>query len=309
MISEEVRMLHRRDMPSPIPRRPAEDPSEFAVGPHGLADEPASGRMGENTSAEREGPYNQGVGRVVRSFDDEGNDSAQVRGVRSPASAIEEPREGGASVLLDDSSRGHEPARTEGEIAASELAKPDEASAGNSGKSRAVQEQYPEDAAKEIPSARSSNARTKRRPRVPAPGIPFEPFELDKTALLHSGHGTSTIAGGNFGGVIRDRMRLAFAPGQSVRDTARTSPALTVHKETSRMMKQKFVNGIYDEEGPLQGQEKHKNPVLNQVARMGLRNPTYLPQDSARLLRKVQSLLPTIAAARPPARSSAKSSS
>ena len=43
-------------------------------------------------------------------------------------------------------------------------------------------------------------------------------------------------------------------------------------------------------------QQVYKQPVLHEVAKMALKNGTYLAQDRDRLLRKVQSLLPATAA-------------
>ncbi|CAK4030852.1 Hypothetical predicted protein [Lecanosticta acicola] len=61
-----------------------------------------TGRMGENVSAGREGPNAQGVGRPVRYEDRRGDapqDTTQLaRGARA-GSGVEEPSEGGASVL------------------------------------------------------------------------------------------------------------------------------------------------------------------------------------------------------------------
>ncbi|GAB7363543.1 hypothetical protein MBLNU230_g3810t1 [Neophaeotheca triangularis] len=59
----------------------------------------------------------------------------------------------------------------------------------------------------------------------------------------------------------------------------------------------KMVKGKYDEEGLLSGKSKYpKQPVLDGIARMTLKNGTYLSDDGERFLKKVQSLLPSQAA-------------
>ena len=60
---------------------------------------------------------------------------------------------------------------------------------------------------------------------------------------------------------------------------------------------QSLVNGVYDPEGLLAGKEKHKQPVLNEITRMTMKNGTYLTSDSDRVLKKVRSLLPAMQAA------------
>lgn len=58
----------------------------------------------------------------------------------------------------------------------------------------------------------------------------------------------------------------------------------------------KMVNGVYDKDGLFEGKQKYRQPLLNEVARLTMRNGTYLGQDSERLLKKVQSLLPAMQA-------------
>ena len=58
-----------------------------------------------------------------------------------------------------------------------------------------------------------------------------------------------------------------------------------------------IVKGEYDKDGLLQGNMKHKQPVLNEIQRVTMMNGTYL-QEGNRLLKKVQSLLPTLPSAR-----------
>ena len=59
---------------------------------------------------------------------------------------------------------------------------------------------------------------------------------------------------------------------------------------------QNAVKGVYDGDGVLGGAQKHKQPLLNEIAKLTLKNGTYLGADGERLLKKVQSLLPSMQA-------------
>ena len=61
----------------------------------------------------------------------------------------------------------------------------------------------------------------------------------------------------------------------------------------------KLVLGKYDPNGLLEGKTVHKQPALNEIAKMTLKNGTYLQSDGDRFLRKVQSLLPAMQASQP----------
>ena len=70
----------------------------------------------------------------------------------------------------------------------------------------------------------------------------------------------------------------------------------SVPQSVRESMMKKLVQGTYDADGFLQGKEKYKQPVLNEIAKMTLKNGTYLIPDGERLLRKVRSLLPSVQA-------------
>ncbi|EMC95077.1 hypothetical protein BAUCODRAFT_149103 [Baudoinia panamericana UAMH 10762] len=57
----------------------------------------------------------------------------------------------------------------------------------------------------------------------------------------------------------------------------------------------KMVKGRYDEDGLLRGKSKHKQAILNDIAKIGLKNATYSGGDLERVLKKVRSLLPVTA--------------
>lgn len=68
-------------------------------------------------------------------------------------------------------------------------------------------------------------------------------------------------------------------------------------EEVRKATMDKMVRGKYDEDGLLAGNSKYpKQPVLDGIARMTLKNGTYLSSDGERFLKKVHSLLPSQAA-------------
>ncbi|KAK3623468.1 hypothetical protein LTR56_021558 [Elasticomyces elasticus] len=323
-ISEEVRALNR-DVPSLGPSKPQNDDADFAVGPYGVSEVEIPGRMGENQSPGREGPYNQGAGRVVRAQDDvelNPGHSQHVRGVRTTEGKTEEPIQGGAAVLME-------------QMPPVEASPAEEQQAAQAGRG---------------PAPIQSTAR--RGPRVQPAGTPFQPREMSMEDLTTSGNSASTIAAKNFAGVVADRIHIAAEPGEltdgprdldqlahkllsrqithfrsaeekeavvaKVKEIMHFEQDLTPQQLANRdpeklaqleaegkrpvffrplpeavrtSLVDKMVKGIYDSTKVLGG-EKHKQPVLNTVVRMTTMNSTYLTSDSERFLKKVKSLLP-----------------
>lgn len=277
--------------------------------------------MGENTSAAREGPFNQGARRYVRDQDDgrmDSNETEQVRGARTNDGKTEEPLEGGAALLQEES--GMETA-----------AIPDQSAAK-------TQEPAVVRAQPKTPKSRGS--------RIQPPGTPYKPHQPTLADLTTIGTNTSTIAANNFLGVLADRIYIVASPGHTSdgpRDIDQLARKLLA-KQITRLHSQdekaavlarvkelkgyeknmtsqqkanqnpekaakghayfqplaegvrsslvdKMVKGVYDGEQVLAGQ-KYKQPVLNTVARATMMNGTYLSSDGDRLLQKVRSLLP-----------------
>ncbi|KAK4565348.1 hypothetical protein LTR86_003965 [Recurvomyces mirabilis] len=314
-ISEEVRLLNR-DVPSFGPSKPQNEES-YAVGPQGSADLNTPGRMGENASPGREGPFAQGVGRTASSRRDEGMgaDNEAIRGIRTPDHGVEDPDRGGETVL--------------------------EASQGST----------TADASSRSLDGQPTNVASRRKPTMKSPGSHFQPSPVSYKDLVQSGNQSSTIAANNFEGTINDHVRLAAEPGEfasrrdintiaqrqlagqivrldsleekkAVHDKVKeikrfdrevTAQASEVEKQAQvgkrggkkpntelsplpdtikTMLINKLVKGVYDQEGVLGGAQKHKQPVLDRLAKMGILNGTYLASDSERFLKKVESLLP-----------------
>jgi len=185
-ISAEVRALNR-DVPSLGPSQPPNDSADFAVGPQGTGELGIPGRMGENMPPQREGIYGQGASRVSRDEEVALAEGGQTKGVRDPSAGVEDPSRGGAAVLGGEAGA---------QVSEQELAKA-EAEMG------VEQEQI----------AAATTAAPSQSSRVPAPGMPFRPRQPTLEDLTHSGNNASTIAAGNFEGVLADRLHQVASPG------------------------------------------------------------------------------------------------
>ncbi|EME43872.1 hypothetical protein DOTSEDRAFT_53141 [Dothistroma septosporum NZE10] len=230
-----------------------------------VADSP---RVGDNVSEGREGPNAQGVGRPVR-YEDRRNGlqdtTLEARGVRG-SGQVEEPAEGGASVL-----------------------------GGSNPESAHHQEWIERSGREQEDTQNAAPARTAQNIVQPRLNHTLSTTRLEKD-LIH-GPRTYTIAGTNtraFLGSIRNRLGSTTFP---------SSPAAepTKHRfnRLSQFAQQSLVNklvaGQYDRENWLSGEKFAKNTTLKEVARKTTLNGTYLQMDAERLVKKVQSLLPSAA--------------
>ncbi|KAK3720808.1 hypothetical protein LTR37_003471 [Vermiconidia calcicola] len=326
MISEEVKML-QRDHPSPSFGEPDANTlrppgAGKTVDPEAVGQNVSPGRMGDNDTATQEGPLAQGVGRPVAADEDVPDRTALARGARTPHDALEEPAEGGASVM--DSIRGEDVGTTT-------------TRAPNQNDAYA-------------PTSRRTSTQ-KSTQSVASQAI--QPKSPARAALLHGPYTPSTIAGSGFESVIEDRIRTVAEPGQSddsrdarylaqklmdgqlvrfvskqeraaVEEEAKkiaaqraqehtrwkkvgkddVQPSPPTHKfaplpeAVQTSMIDKLVAGKYDQRGLWQSTANHKRPVLDTIARMTLKND----KDGTRLLEKVRSLLPAEQTALPGAK-------
>jgi hypothetical protein len=136
------------------------------------------GRMGEHENPRKEGPFAQGVGRVVRGSDEDPTYSKEARGIRTPNSRLETPAEGGASVM--------EPMGRVPEAPVSS-----EPNAGTA----------------EAPATTTTKSTTSR-PVAPAKEVSPSKSSQTIERYLHTGSGTSTLSSSNFPGMIIDRAAL-----------------------------------------------------------------------------------------------------
>lgn len=276
-------------------------PKPSGVSPQSQGKDVAPGRMGENDSPRKEGPFAQGVGRVVRGSDEDPTYSKQARGIRTPDSKIETPSEGGASVM--------EPMG-----AAPEAPVAEQPNAGTA----------------EAP-ATTTTPTTNSSPVAPAKEVAPSKSAQTIAEYLHSGNGTSTLLSSNFPGMIADRaavlsprsspstpteaevaFRLRRNPKQLTAFRTRADKdSYTKSRAESNLPKfrplpesaqQQIINrmvlGRYDKHRLLGGWDLHKQqPLLNPVHRELLKNPTYLGKDAKQFMDKLKGLLPTAAAA------------
>lgn len=305
-------------------------PKDTGVSPQSQGKFVGSGRMGENESPRKEGPFAQGVGRAVSEGEDP-SFSKQARNIRDPHGRMETPAEGGASVM---------------EPMGGAAPEAPEASQPNAGTAEAP--------------ATASTSPTNVKPVAPAK-------ETSPSFSVHSN--TATLLNNNVTGIIQDRANIlsprstpsaptnseiahrlrhnknqltAFrsveeqksynashiklnaqlqqlekdieqetnAKGKegvskelmkeywSVRKQEQKTPAFIPLPQTTQSgMINRMVLGKYDEQGLLSGKQVHRQPLLNSVASELLKNSTYLAKDSEKLLSKLRGILPAPAAA------------
>lgn len=162
----------------------------------------------------------------------------------------------------------------------------------------------------------------------PSP-VPFKPAKVSKDAFLHLGQSGATIAAGNYEGVVIDRLKFLaertqdsfrypphlarqmlegkFVAFQDEKEKAKVLAAAKFAKrhpekafkpleqKTQDALLDRLVRGRYGDVNAA----PHKNDVLNHIERSTLLNTSYLQSDGQKFLRKVSSLLPSQAAARP----------
>ncbi|KAJ9625013.1 hypothetical protein H2203_004964 [Taxawa tesnikishii (nom. ined.)] len=330
-VSQEVQMLNRGTPSGP---KVAGSNSPYPrIRSRGVDAEDAgytrsSGQMGANFSSGREGPNAQGVGRPLRA----GFASDESRSERGTVGRVEDPAEGGVSLMEATRDMEGQDLNEEEEFDEDEDEDEDDDESGPSGYSTLQELQMLEQFDKEEITA-----------------VPFDPEPVTREEYLQLGQGGATIAGGNYEGVVADRLKLL---AEQIQDDFRYAPDIA-----KRMMKGEFISfkdedekaavlaaaAIYAENNaskiaeqrggeeevekfehdfaPVSAQTQnatfdklvrgtygdlhanpHKHEVLNQIARSTLRNSSYLAADGAKLLKKVSSLLPSQAAARPAAR-------
>jgi hypothetical protein len=138
------------------------------------------GRMGEHENPRKEGPFAQGVGRVVRGSDEDPTYSKAARGIRTPNSRLETPAEGGASVMEPMGGAPEAPVSSE-----------------------------PNAGTAEAPATTTTTTKpTTSRPAAPAKEVSPSQSSQTLSHYLHTGSGTSTLASSNFPGMIIDRAAL-----------------------------------------------------------------------------------------------------
>ncbi|KAK3072619.1 hypothetical protein LTR53_006483 [Teratosphaeriaceae sp. CCFEE 6253] len=278
-VSEEIRALNRGGPTSGPSTSASED---YGVGPQSLHQSDNPGRMGETMQLEREGPYGQGAARATRGIEeDEQSDvnvSSHVRGARTLGGKTEEPVEGGAAVLGGDGGVK--------DLAAAEQA--------DSQVEAAEQRETSSDTP--APSDPTKSSPPQKRSRLPTPGIPFHPEQPTIDTLTRSGTKSSTIAAGNFAGVLADRLHaIASAghlPGASASASASTVTLRThqllrgqlmqLHSAEDRAAVVAKANGIVNLDAHLTSQQRANMPSKKATEPRGAKDTGDTPKQAPR---------------------------
>lgn len=284
--------------------------------------------MGQTESRSREGPFAQGVGRLAREDEADPNVGKQARGLRSPEGAMEEPSQGGVGVMeplglgQDTSSSTPSGESVEGSAPTSGTVETHTSATPitSSGKSRQIQTSTKNALTAQDYLTMGQNGATIAannfpgvlRDRINLVAPPSGPSHASTKAFeyrLATG-GTRLTAAASYEqkASVRDHeaqkaQSAAKKKGMKQAPFENRPRFSGVRNSTKQDMIGRLVQGRYDPAGLLEGQKVHRQPLLNEIAKMTLKNPTYLDADGDRLLKKVRSLLP---AAAPAARQAAK---
>lgn len=333
-ISDEISMINRGDprAVSGTNRKPYDPPVRGKTIDPEAAGHGTGGRMGENAALGREGPNAQGLGRMA---DDDEEDFQITRSERGPSGAVEEPAEGGASLMYgEDADLRPTSSEDDDDIEYQDEEDFDEE----------IDEDDDEEEEDDVDSysAQHELALLEQFDKEDITAVPFRPDSVTSDEYLKLGQSGATIAAGNYEGVIDDRLKLAAEPtadgfrhppylahkmmsGQIIRfkDRAEKDAVLGAAKKiaenrAARISAQRGGEDISPENfdfAPLTAQVQdstlnkmvkgvygdlnatpHKQGVLNEIQKMTMKNPTYLSEDGARFLNKVRTLLPSEAA-------------
>lgn len=301
-------------------------PKRPGVSPQAQGKNVGPGRMGENDGSRKEGPFAQGVGRVVSEGEDP-TTSKQARGIRDPNGRMETPVEGGASVMEPLGATPEAPVSAEPNAGTAETPIPAWGPASTEAPAQETQPSFSlasntstllansytgiiQDRANLL-SPRSSpatptNAEIAHRLRhnkkqltafrnTPEKDSYLEPRQELKKKLrkLTRDLEKEKEANGSETALAKELVKEYHSLIGGLKKTPAFKP---LPETTQQSIINRMVLGKYDEQGLLSGKQVHRQPLLNSVARELLRNSTYLAKDSEKLLSKLRGLLPAAAA-------------
>lgn len=247
--------------------------------------------MGNNASAEREGPNAQGAGRVIRA----GKGAPENRSERSPNGLIEEPEQ--PLEEPDQDEEGLEAPSTQHELVLLEQFDKQDITPVSFEPEAVTKEEY---------------LKLGQGGATIAAGN-YEGVIEDRLQLLaeHTQDGFRwapdiahrMVKGGFVSFKSEEEKAAVLAAATLVNDPAKagTRTFSPLAKSNQDSIVNKLVRGTYTDPKAT----PHKQAVLNDVVRNTLRNPTYLASDQSKLLNKIRSLLPAEKAAAGAARKSA----
>lgn len=321
MISEEVKMI-QRDHPSPSFAEPdtntlRPEGAGKTVDPEAAGTNVGPGPMGsEATAGTREEPVGQGMEGEASPDDNVAEDTKMARGAITPHDAVEEPAEVGAGVLATDgqSEKSTQPPKDEAEE--EELRSNDGTNAQQS--IPATREPALRDNLlynrKNISTIAASNfsgviedrvaTLTEQGQQPDSRDAQHLASKLMQGQLIRFESKAEKVAVQEAAKKLAEKRARQYARRKGLSsDEVQPQPInyefAPIPEAVQKKLIDSMVAGKYDADGLLQqGKEKHKQPVLNEIAKMTMKNGTYLGAESDRFLWKVRSLLPAATATR-----------
>ncbi|KAK0298785.1 F-actin-capping protein subunit beta [Friedmanniomyces endolithicus] len=306
-ISQEVRALNR-DLSSAAPSRPQNNSAAFTDGPSGNGELASPGRMGENTSVGREGPYNQSAGET----------------------GAKEPSQDREAILREPASRTEMAAASTPTNFQSQIAETSVKPTTSTRKGPRIQPPgapyhpiQPTIADLLISGSNSSTIAAHnfagvladRLTTVTEPGPTPGAGDRDIATLasklidgritrLQSQKEQEAVRAeveetmGYFVDLtpqeIADKKeRLAGYYTEGAAEKRGHNFFQPLPEQVRKSLVDTTVKGVYDDRNVLPGDMYKQQPVLNTIAQATMSNSTYLHGDGERLLQKVRSLLPS----------------
>ena len=310
MISEEVQMI-QRDHPSPSFADSNPNMNTRRPPPTAQTINPIDSPMGANDPVSKEGPTAQGAGRPVATEEDAADTSIMARGARVPEEGVEEPAVGGISAM-GSLQEGRQQAPTMEERDSTDAF---DIAIGLERSGPAGEEAIQPDQSLSKEGLLYAGHETATMASPGAQGMITDHLRLvAQPGQLGTARNTKHLArkmmSGQLVQFISEEERAAteddasdIARAQADRvasqrksggKEARNYHFAPVSEGVRKSILDRLAAGVYDKDGLLQGKEKFKQPLLNQVARGTMMNSTYLKADGDRFVRKVQSLLPAM---------------
>lgn len=276
--------------------------------------------MGANDPSSREGPTGQGIGRAVATEEDVPDSSGLARGARSPHEGVEEPAAGVAAVVgtpgqgrqtvrlaeedeeeVEEEEGDEEaPVQTRRRVAEMEVVEP----------STSLSKEDLLFSGHEASTLAGGNTRGVLADHLRMVAHPGEQADSDRDPqrlatkmmaeqLVHFRSASEKAATEEFARKIAERRAKNFAKQQKLSsDEAQPEPRdfhfAPVPEGERKSIIDMLGRGTYDVEGLLDGKQKYRQPLLNELAKGTMMNGTYMKSDGDRFLRKVQSLLPAM---------------
>lgn len=306
-ISEEVRALNR-NVSSAGPSKPQNNSAAFTDRPSGTGELATPGRIGENTSVEREGPYNQSGGGG--NADDSSQNGTAVlpqsaSGTGMAATSVPTtPQSQRAETSVQPTTSTRKGPRIQPPGAPYHPIQPTIADLITSGSNSST-----------IAAHNFAGVLADRLTTVTEPGQTPGAGERDTVSLAYklTERQITRLQSQKELVAVRaeveeimgyyadlDPQQIADKKERRARNDAEGAGKNRGHayfqplpEQVRKSLVDKMVKGVYDDRYVLRGDMYKQQPVLNTIAQATMMNSTYLHGDGERLLQKVRSLLPS----------------